>query len=424
LNELDSIQAQLARQWSNFDPVDVVNDATGNLITSRGDWDPPVGIEPKRPLIHMAIGIPDSRTLPREDFLTSAREVISKPGEAAFIYGFGMGYTKLRAQLAQRYNRGRGAQVNEDWFQLSNGSSGAIDLICRTLINPGDVIITESPTYMGTLRNFRGVLAQIESVPMDDKGLLMDELESLIEKITAEGKTIKFIYTISTFQNPTGTTLSEQRRVQLLGLAAKHGILILDDDAYGELYYDQTPPKPLSTLSDGYGVITVGTLSKTLATGLRLGWIHARPEIIQLMGKMRFAMGLNQMVVRLISDYMTDGTLDEHTNQVRALYHQKMEILTDALETHAGDFLSYDEPRGGFYLWVKLHHGLTADAVWRTATEEGVSTTPGTSFFPARFDHSGEHIRIAFPWTPIEDLEEGAKRFSDACKRVAKGDAA
>lgn len=370
----------------------------------------------------MAIGIPDSRTLPKDAFLDSARRTITKPGEAAFIYGFGMGYTKLRAQLAERYSRDRGSQVNEEWFQLSNGSSGGIDLICRTLINPGDVIITESPTYMGTLRNFRGVLAQIESVPMDENGLLTAELEALIVTLKAAGKTIKFIYTISTFQNPTGATLSEQRRIELLRLAAEHGILILDDDAYGELYYDQRPPEPLSALSDGYGVITVGSLSKTLATGLRLGWIHARPELVQLMGKMRFAMGLNQMVVRLISEYMTDGALDEHTKQVRALYHQKMEILTGALENQAGELLSFDRPIGGFYLWVKLRDGLTADAVWRTATQEGVSTTPGTSFFPARIDHSGEHIRIAFPWTPIEDLEEGAARFAAACKRVAEGD--
>ncbi len=423
MKNIESIKAELAKRWAAFDASELVSDATGNLITSRGDWDPPAGIEPKRPLIHMAIGIPDGRTLPKDDFLEASRKVIAKPGEAAFIYGFGMGYTKLRAQLAERYSNNRGLPVDEEWFQLTNGSSGAIDLICRTLISPGDVIITESPTYMGTLRNFRAVLAQIESVPMDENGMLMNELETLIKTVKAAGKTIKFIYTISTFQNPSGATLSEERRVELLRLAAKHQILILDDDAYGELYYDAKPPTALSALGDGYGVITVGTLSKTLATGLRVGWIHGRPDIIQLMGKMRFAMGLNQMVVRLVSNFMQDGALDNHTNKVRALYRSKMEVLTAALEAHAGDLLSFNRPLGGFYLWVKLRDGLTADAVWRTATQEGVSTTPGTSFFPARVDHSGEHIRIAFPWTPMEDLEEGARRFSIACKRVSKGDA-
>ncbi len=422
MNTNDSIKAQLAGQWAGFDPNELVSDATGNLISNRGDWDPPAGIEPKRPLIHMAIGIPDAGTLPKDDFLKSTRKVITRPGEAAFIYGFGMGYAKLRAQLAERYSRNRGLQVDEEWFQLTNGSSGAIDLICRTLINPGDVIITESPTYMGTLRNFRGVLAQIKSVPMDEDGMLMDELEAVIVATQAAGKTIKFIYTISTFQNPTGATLSQERRIELLKLAAKHRVLILDDDAYGELYFGAKPPTSLSALSAGHGVITVGTLSKTLATGLRVGWIHGRPDLIRLMGKMRFAMGLNQMVVRLIADYMSDRTLDDHTDEVRDLYRRKMEVLTGALETHAGDLISFDRPLGGFYLWVKLHQGLTADAVWRTATHEGVSTTPGISFYPARFAPSGEHIRIAFPWTPMEDLEEGARRFGLACKRVSEGE--
>lgn len=421
--ELEQLQARLHHLWADRDLGDLANDATRSLMRDRGDWDPPAGIVPKRELIHLSIGIPDSDTLPKAALLDSARRCIMKPGEAAFVYGFGMGYTKLRAQLAERYSASRSLQVNEDWFQLTNGSSGAIDLICRTLVNPGDVIIVESPTYMGTLRNFKGMMADVRAVPMDTDGMLIDPLEALVNELRNEGRTIKFIYTISTFHNPTGATLSEARRLRLLKIAAEHNILILDDDAYGDLYFGDKPPRSLSSLAGGYGVITVGTFSKILATGLRIGWINAEPSFVQLLGKMRFAMGQNQLMLRVISDYIEQGHLEPHLVQARALYKKKMNILADALDHHAGEFMDCSRPTGGFYLWPELL-GIDAMGVWRTAAEEGVAFTPGVNFYPARRDPGGEHVRIAFPWTPSDRLEEGARRIGIACARVKAGDAA
>lgn len=424
MEDLNALQARLHELWAGRDFSELANDATRSLMSDRGDWDPPEGIEPKRDLIRMAIGIPDSDTLPKAAFLESAKRTISKPGEAAFVYGFGPGYTRLRAQLADRYSRDHGLQVNEDWFQLTNGSAGAIDLICRTIINPGDVIISESPTYMGTLRNFKGVQADVRSVPMDENGLLIEPLTRLVEALLAEGKTVKMIYTISTFQNPTGATLTEQRRLELLALAARHNILILDDDAYGELYFEDRPPRSLSALAGGFGVITVGTFSKILATGLRIGWIHGEPSLVALMGKMRFAMGQNQLMLRVVSDYIEQGMLEPHVEAARALYRNKMTVLADALDHYAGEFVHFTRPRGGFYLWANLTGGTNAYDVWRTAHQEGVGFTPGVNFYPARRDPDGEHVRIAFPWTPTAELEEGARRIALACQRVASGDAA
>lgn len=422
--DLVSIQRTLEQQWAGRDFAALASDATRSLMQDRGDWDPPEGVVPKRELIRMAIGIPDAATLPKAAIEASARRAIGKPGEAAFVYGFGMGYTRLRAMLAERYSRDRGMQVNEDWFQLTNGSAGAIDLICRTLINPGDVIIAESPTYMGTLRNFKGVLADVRAVPMDSQGLKIDALRATVESLLAEGRTIKFIYTISTFHNPTGYTLSEARRVELLQLAAEFNLLVLDDDAYGELYFGNAPPRSLSALSGGHGVVTVGTFSKILATGLRVGWIHGEPSLVELFGKMRFAMGLNQLMVRILADYMEDGQLDRHITEMRTLYRTKMETLADALAHHAGEFVEFVRPTGGFYLWANMTGGLSANDVWRTSTEEGVAFTPGVNFFPSRVEPDGEHVRIAFPWTPLDQLAEGARRVGLACQRVASGDPA
>jgi len=256
----------------------------------------------------------------------------------------------------------------------------------------------------------------------DENGLRVDQLEALIMKLRQAGKRIKFLYTIATFHNPTGATLTLERRWDLLALAAEHNILILDDDAYGELYFDEPPPPTLLALSGGHGVISVGTLSKVLATGLRVGWIIAEPGMVQMMGKMRFAMGLNQIIVRVISDWMAEGELDRHLARVRSRYRDKLAHLTQALERHVGDALAYRAPEGGFYLWAKLAEGLTAEQVWRIATREGVSLSPGFSFFADKIDPAGEHLRIAFAWTPEEELEEGARRLGRACARAARGD--
>lgn len=415
------IQQQLAKLWRDFDPKNLVNEATAAILDDPGDWDPPAGITPKLPSISLAIGIPDTASLPKKKLMSSSRKVFSKPGDSGFVYGFGMGYTRLRAQLAQRYTEQKGLAVTEDWFQLCNGSSGAIDLICRTLIQPGDVIIVESPTYMGTLRNFHASQAEVHAVSMDEEGLMTTQLETLIARLIIEGKRIKFIYTISTFHNPTGITLSHERRIDLLRLAAKYNILILDDDAYGELYFGAKPPISLSTLCGGYGVLTVGTFSKIIATGLRIGWIHGHPDLVRLFGKMRFAMGLNQLTVRIVSDFIDQGHLETHANLVRSIYREKMQTLVDALQRAAASHIEVNPPEGGFYLWIKLKSGIQSDDIWRTAAEEGIAFTRGINFYPTR-PESDAHIRMAFPWTHLDKMESAASRFGKACERVIAGD--
>lgn len=332
--------------------------------------------------------------------------------------GWGMPVCASRSQNAQRT---RGLTYTAANYQLANGSAGAIDLICRALIEPGDVILCESPTYMGTLRNFYGVGAVVKAVPMDAGGMDIDALERTIIEVSGCGQTIKFIYIIATFQNPTGATLGVPRREQLLALAAKHKILILDDDAYAEIYFGDAPPPMLAQLSGGEGVLTVGTFSKVLATGLRIGWIAGPAALVELIGTMRFAMGLNQIMVRVIAGYMASGELDEHAKRIRVLYRTRMNRLADALDEHLGNFATFERPEGGFYLWLRLAQGLAAEDVWRAAAEEGVMLTPGVNFFPGRVD-VGSHLRIAFPWTPIDQLSEGARRLGRACERAAAGD--
>lgn len=392
------------------------------LPDSASDWSPPPGIEPRAAPVRLGVGMPDPETLPRDEFRQAAQRAFDAPRDAALRYHFGAGYEPLRELVADRFARGSGLALDLDWIRLANGSSGAIDLICRCLIDPGDVILAEEPSYMGTLHNFRAARADVRAIPMDGEGMRSDSLERAFDQVAREGKRAKLVYTISSFHNPTAVTLSESRRRELLAVAAKHDALVLDDTAYRELWFREPPPSSLAGLAGGHGVITVGTFSKILAAGLRVGWIAAPPEWIRFFAKMRFDMGQSVLVHRTLVEYMAQGRLEAHVERMRALYARKVQILCDGLEELAGPYVRFERPGGGFYLWVELLRGLKADAVWRAGAAEGVWFPGGTSFFPDRVDTTGEHIRLAFPATPADELREGARRIGVACARAA-GDA-
>lgn len=421
---LEESRSRLAARWGGRDPLELANRATGRLLDSAADWSPPPDVEPRRSPVRLGVGIPDAVTLPREELLEALQRAMAAPRDRPLRYHFGPGLEPLRELIAARYTRDRGLPVDLDWFRLTNGSSGAIDLIGRTLIDPGDVIVCEEPCYMGTLHNFRALEAELRPVSMDEEGMRVSELERELREAERVGKRVKLVYTISSFQNPTGVSISEARRRALLEVAAEHDALILEDDAYSELHFGDPPPQSLFAMSGGHGVVSVGTFSKILATGLRVGWIQARPEWIQFFGRMRFDMGQSVLIHRMLAEYIEGGRLEAHVELMRALYARKAGLLCSSLQEFAGDWLRFTPPRGGFYLWVELHGGLTAEALWRAGAGEGVWFPMGSSFFPARVDPAGEHIRLAFPWTSMEELREGARRIGLACQRLVREGAA
>jgi 2-aminoadipate transaminase len=432
-NDMEQVRRQLAQRWDEPDYPAFASAPAAAMLAAPGDWDPPAGVVPRRAPLQLSVGIPDADTLPRDALNVAMQRVFRENDDAALRYGFGLGFPPLREALAARYRtvqdaalgagQAKSSLLDADWVQVTNGASGAIDLVLRAVIEPGDVIVTESPVYMGTLRNFRALQARIVPVPVDADGLRIDALEATLSRLQRERARVKLVYTISSFQNPTGATLSLARRHALLALAAHYGFLVLDDEVYADLYYDARPLPSLLTLADGHGVISVGSFSKTVATGLRIGWVTARPELIQLLTRMRFDMGQNQLGVRMMANFLAAGALEPHVDRQRALYRSKMTALADALERHAGDYMRFERPQGGFYLWVRLRDDLDTRQVWRTAMEEGVAVNPGYGF-RAGAEPSGEFLRIAFAWTPAGDLEEAARRLGAACRRVAGGDAA
>ena len=416
------ISERLAERWRDRSPREIANRNSGPLYGTPGEWDLPADVEPKRDLLYLAVGIPDPDTVPKAALAEATAAVAERPGDLALRYGFGPGPEGLRSWLAERRSEQEGFEVSPEWYQMSNGSSGAIDLIARSVIDPGDVIIAESPTYMGTLHNFRGVGAEVRCVPMDEQGIDTDALAELLAELKAAGRRVKMIYTISAFQNPSGTVLSLARREALLELALKHDVLILDDEAYRELWFDEPAPRALSALAEGWGVVTVGTFSKTVATGIRVGYVHARPELLGLFGRMRFAMGQNQLGLRAFAEFLHRGAYEPHVERVRAVYRHKRDSLDEAMRrTGLGQYLDWSPPGGGFYIWAALREDLDREALWRTAVSEGIAVNNGRGFTPLG---ESRHVRIAYPWTPETDFAEAARRLRLACDRVASGDAA
>ena len=281
------LRAALAQRWRTRPLESMVSAAARAGMAQGGEWEPPAGVPRHPDLLALTIGIPDAHSLPRAQLSAALQEVLGRADDLALRYDMGQGHRALRELIAAGYARRDGTAWDPEWFQLCSGASGAIDLVVRTLIEPGDVILAEAPAYLGTLRNFRGALADVRSVPMDAEGMRVDALAEALRACKRGDRRVKLVYTISTFQNPTGRTLSLPRRRALLELTASEGVLVLDDDTYGELYYaggqgDEQRTRPalptLSSLADGHGVITVGSFSKVLATGLRVGFVHAQPS--------------------------------------------------------------------------------------------------------------------------------------------------
>lgn len=414
------LSEELARLWAGRDLDSLVNSAVRALSTGTAtDWGMSWTAVPPVPPISLGGGIPDSAALPRDALLRALQRALTAEDSGPLQYGGPMGSEALRAELAARYARERGRPTTADEFMLTNGAAGAIDAVCAAFLDPGDVVITESPTFMGTVRTFRGHQAEVVGVPMDADGLDLDALAQALVAAERDGKRVKLIYTIANFQNPTGVTLSAPRREALLRLAAEHGVFVLDDDAYGDIRFDDEQPPALSALSGGHGVVTVGSFSKSIATGLRVGWVHAAPAFLERVTRMRFDMGNSPLLHAMLSEFIASGEFEAHIGRMRPLYAEKAAALGRWLVEYCEPYLTSVRPRGGFFLWARLHAGLTAEVLQREAFEEGVTFPVGIAFFPDRHDPEGEHIRLAYSNASLDDLREAAARLGRACERAA-----
>lgn len=362
-------------------------------------------------IISLAGGFPDAALFDVEGIRqASQRALADKPGEV-LQYGATEGYQPLREQLA-RYMAGKGAQVDPSGLIVTTGSQQALDLIGKTMISPGDKVIVEAPTFLATIQCFRLYGAHLIGAPIDAEGVKVDELEKLIVEHQP-----KLIYLIPTFGNPSGAMLSLARRKRVLELAVQHKVLVVEDDPYGELYFNAPPPPSMLALSKDIAgsrdwLAHCGSLSKVLSPGLRVGWLIGHPELLAkaTMCKQFSDAHTSNLAQATANEYLQMNRMDDALSRVRPAYAQRAQALCAALKKVLGDGIDFSAPQGGMFVWARLT-APSADAreFASQAIERGVAFIPGTPFFAENPDHAT--LRLSFATSSIEKIEEAVARL-------------
>jgi 2-aminoadipate transaminase len=281
-------------------------------------------------------------------------------------------------------------------------------------VDRGDTVLVEGPTFMGAVRHFSEAGARLVTVPTDGQGMDVDALEEILRQLRKDGVRPKFLYTIPTFHNPTGTTMPLARRQRLVELGATYGVAVVEDDAYGDLRFEGQPLPNLAALDQEGWVIRVGTFSKILAPGLRMGWAYARPEVINRLGHFKVEGSSGPFQTRVVAKYCEDGRLDAHIQQLIALYRGKRDVMLDAIRQEFPPEVAVVRPEGGFFVWCTLPAGMSAIALAKKAAEHKVSFVPGTGFYAN--GQGDDAIRLAFSLQPEEKIVEGIARIGKAMR--------
>lgn len=380
-------------------------------------------------VISFAGGLPAPEMFPVEEFRQASDKVLREFGAKALQYGPTEGYLPLRSLIVQQMAR-YGIQAKEDNILLTSGSQQALDLIGRMLINPGDKILTERPTYLGALQAWNAYQARYVTVPIDQDGMRTE----LLEEALRSGP--KFMYILPNFQNPGGVTLSLERRMKLIQMAEEYGVPIIEDDPYGKLRYsgDHLPPLVVldcqnleSRAHDGHGyfhgnVIYTSTFSKTLAPGLRLGWIVAPVDVISRCVQCKQGMDLHtSTLIQMVAyEVARDGFLEQHVRRIRQVYAHRRDVMLAAMERYFPEEVQWTKPDGGLFLWAWMPEEMDAADVLKVAVDtQRVAFVPGHAFYP---DATGRNtMRLNFSNATPEMIEEGIRRLGMVLKAQMTG---
>jgi len=360
-------------------------------------------------VVSLAGGMPYVRALPEELIRSALERVMSTEGPTALQYGSGQGVPHLREQILEVMAL-EGISASMDNVVVTTGSQQALDLVTKLFIDPGDVILVEAPSYVGAIGVFRSYQAHMVHVLTDENGLVPEALRENIIRLRAENRTIKFLYTIPNFQNPAGVTLSAERRPEILAICKENNILILEDNPYGLLSFDEPVPPAIRSLDED-GVVYLGSFSKTLAPGFRVGWAlapHAIREKLVLAAEAAILCpsAFSQLV---ISEYLTQADWRGQIDEFRGVYRERRDAMLEALDEHLPE-LTWNVPHGGFYIWVGLPEQLDSKAMLPRAVTELVAYTPGTAFF-ANGD-GRQNLRLSFSYPTPENIKVGVRRLA------------
>ena len=354
------------------------------------------------------------------DLSAVAQRALSTRAAEMLQYGPRQGLPEMRKWISDHLKSDR-ADVSPGEVLVVNGAKHGIELVCRLLLDEGDTVVVTAPTYYTALPILRSFGASFIEIGQDADGIVVDAIEDAIRWLQGKGRPLpKFIYNVPDFHNPTGITMSRSRREALLALAQRYGVYVVEDSPYRALRYEGEPQPLLKALDTSGLVINVGTFSKILAPGLRIGWLACRSELLMRMMQLKTDGGSSPLVQRLLVDYLTKDRLASHTELARATYRKHRDRMLQALAREMPDVTTV-VPQGGYYLWVKLPGNASGDELARRALDMGVTLYPGSTFYaaqPAGYPNNAKpelsHIRLTFSHAGPADIDEGVRRLATA----------
>jgi len=351
--------------------------------------------------------MPDPESFPVEALLDAAQQVLPESGRKLVRYPDPRGHVPLREAMVERFRKKDGVALPIDRFALTCGSMQAINLVTQTFVQPGDTVITEEYTYSGTLGCLRKYGARLVGIPTDQDGMDVDTLAETLSELRAQNVKPKFIYTIASNQNPTGTNMSVPRRERLIALAREHGVLIVEDDCYADLHFEgEPPPTSIYTLAGFADVVYVGSFSKILGPGVRLGYLSAAEDLLSRVLSLKIDGGTSNLAAFIVGAFLKEN-LWEHVETVNRAIREKRDTVMEALSQHSPEaFEWWTRPTGGLFIWVKLPDTTDTPRLWQMLDGRGVRLASGRAFHCQ--DQEVPFLRLAFGYPTVADIREGA----------------
>lgn len=365
-------------------------------------------------IISFAGGLPAPELFPTEELQAVCVKVLQEEGGSALQYSATEGYKPLRKKIAERMTS-QGMKVAAADVLITSGSQQGLEFSGRIFLNEGDIVICESPSYLGALNAFNVYRPKFVEIKMDDDGMIIDDLEKALEE---NHEKTKFIYVIPEFQNPTGRTMSLERRKRLLELANKYDIPIVEDNPYGELRFEGEVIPSIKSMDTKGLVIHLGTFSKIFCPGYRLGWVVADPEILSKYITVKQGADLQSSTIsqREVNRYMEMYSLDEHVEKIKALYKKRKNLMVQTMKEEFPKTVTFTNPQGGLFTWLDLPEGVDAAEVFKLAIAQKVAFVPGEPFYP-NGGHAN-HARLNFSSMPEDKIVEGIKRLGKVLKNL------
>ena len=362
-----------------------------------------------------AVAYPDPASLPLDELMAALEGALRDEGKDLAVYPHPSGYPPLREFVAGKLARDRGIQVSADDIILADGSNQPIHMLLEVLLDPGDVVLTEEFVYSGTLNTLRRFQADIRGVACDEDGIVPEALEGAIKTAAAQGKRPKFIYTIPSFQNPQGWTMTLERRQALVRLSQSYDVPILEDDCYVDLRYDGEPVTSIHSLDETGRVMYVASFSKNIAPGMRMGYLTAPPEVLDRVAAVKSGSGVNQFAALAVHRYSTSN-LEDHIGDIRHILRAKRDAMLAALGENFGSAATWSRPEGGLYVWLRMPEGVDLASVREKALEAGVGYQAGNLYAPDGVSGKN-YARLCFGYNTPEEIHEGiallARVFED-----------